>query len=113
MRLRSDFWVAAYLRRCNLEGASAVLRRRGAAEAGAIFIKVDRLDGRAALFGPAPQSALAEGERLFARVHKDAWSDPALIETRLKREIDFDIDLWIVEVEDTLGRNFLDLAPGD
>jgi hypothetical protein len=26
------------------------LRRRGAAEAGAIFVKIDRLDGRAALF---------------------------------------------------------------
>ena len=66
MRLRADFWVSAYLRRCALEGAVAVLRRRGAAEAGAIFVKVDRLDGAAALYGPAPQSEAHEnGERLF------------------------------------------------
>jgi hypothetical protein len=111
MRLRSDFWVAAYLRRCSVEDANAALRRRGAAEAGAIFIKVDRLDGRAALFGPAPQSALGDGERLFTRVHKEDWTDAAAIETRLKRELDFDVDLWIIEVEDRHGRNFLDLAP--
>jgi hypothetical protein len=59
-RLRADIWVAAYLRRCAVEGAVATLRRRGAAEAGAIFVKIDRLDGRAALYAPAPQSEVAE-----------------------------------------------------
>ena len=49
MRLRSDIWVSAYLRRCAAQGVVAVLRRRGAAEAGAIFVKLDRLDGTAAL----------------------------------------------------------------
>ena len=110
MRLRSDLWVAAYLRRCNDEWASAYLRRRGAAEAGAIFVKIDRLDGQAALFGPAPQSLLGEGERLFVQAHKEDWLAPASIEARLRRELEFDTDLWIVEVEDRQGRNFLDLA---
>ncbi len=45
MRLKTGIWVAAYLRRCQVEGVAAVLRRRGAEEAGAIFIKVSRLDG--------------------------------------------------------------------
>ena len=112
MRLRADIWVAAYIRRCEVEGAIATLRRRGAAEAGAIFVKVDRLDGSAALFAPAPQSEVAERgvERLWARAHKDEWIEAAEVETRLKRQIDFDSDLWIVEVEDRQGRNWLDLA---
>ena len=42
-------WVAAYIRRCNLEGAFVALRRRGAEEAGAIFVKINRLDGTAEL----------------------------------------------------------------
>jgi hypothetical protein len=106
-RLRSDIWVSAYLRICGVEGAFAVLRRRGAAEAGAIFIKVDRLDGNAALYGPAPPS---DGQgRAFARCHKEEWVDPAQVEARLAREINFDPDLWIVEVEDRPGRVFLDL----
>lgn len=110
MRLRSDIWIAAYLRRCDVEGVTAVLRRRGAAEAGAIFVKVDRLDGACALFGPAPQSEVDHDARLFARMHKEEWVDPATAEARLAREIGFDSDLWIVEVEDRMGRNFLDIA---
>ena len=116
MRLRADIWVAAYIRRCEIEGAYAVLRRRGAAEAGAIFIKLDRLDGRVALYAPAPQSELAESaergvERLWRRAHQDDWIEPAEIERRLGREISFDPDLWIIEVEDREGRPRLDLAP--
>ncbi len=113
MRLRSDIWVAAYLRLRNAEGAVAVLRRRGAAEAGAIVVKLDRLDGRAALYGPAPQSlsaALPPGvDRLFTRMHQPEWIDPADAEARLAREVRFDPDLWIVEVEDRSGEPRLDL----
>ncbi|WP_036260344.1 DUF1491 family protein [Methylocapsa aurea] len=111
MRLRADFWVSAYLRRCAHEGAVAVLRRRGAAEAGAIFIKLDRLDGAAAVFGPAPQSELKEDQdRVFSRMHRDPWIDPAEAELKLAREISFDPDLWIIETEDREGRCFLDVA---
>jgi hypothetical protein len=110
-RLRSDIWVSAYLRRCAVEGAYAVLRRRGASEAGAIFVKIDRLDGTALLFGPAPQSELRDGDdHIFAPLHKAAHIDPLDAEERLKREITFDPDVWIVEVEDRQGRCFLDLA---
>lgn len=111
-RLRSDFWVSAYLRRCGSEGVVAMLRRRGAAEAGAIVIKVDRLDGTAALYGPAPQTAFeARGiERLFARTHATETLPTPDVEQRLASQIRFDFDLWIVEVEDRDGRHFLDLA---
>jgi hypothetical protein len=116
MRLRADIWVAAYIRRCEIDGVFAVLRRRGAAEAGAIFIKLDRLDGRAALYAPAPQSELAEMaeqgiERLWRRAHKDDWVEPAQVESRLQNEIRFDPDLWIIDVEDRAGLARLDLAP--
>jgi hypothetical protein len=110
VRLRSDIWVSAYLRRCAVEGAAAYLRRRGAEAAGAIFVKIDRLDGFCALYGPAPQSEVERGDRLFARVHREDWIDPADAEARLAREQKFDSDLWIVEVEDRQGRHFLDLA---
>lgn len=115
MRLRADIWVSAYLRRCAGEGAYAVLRRRGAAEAGAIFVKIDRLDGTATLFGPAPQTELAEAgiDRLWTRLHKEEAVPSADAEERLRKEMSFDPDIWIVEVEDRAGRNFLDLAPLD
>src|SRR5208282_1952716 len=105
MRLRADIWVSAYLRRCASEGVAAVLRRRGSPEAGAIFVKIDRLDGFSALFSPAPQSEAREGyDRLFARAHREDWLENEKIEAKLAREISFDSDLWVIEVEDRKGR---------
>ena len=107
-RLRSDFWVGAYLRLCNSQGAAAVLRRRGADEAGAIFIVLDRLNGEQTLYGPAPQSlADDQGERLFSLVIS---GDALVMSQKLEREMRFDSDLWIVDVEDREGNPRLALA---
>ena len=115
MRLRSEIWIAAYLRGCGAAGISAVLRRRGASDAGAIFVKIDRLDGRTALYGPAPQSLgvdLGRGvDRVFMRMHDSEWIDDQGVDKMLERELSFDPDIWIVEVEDREGRPRLDLAP--
>ncbi|MBX3523568.1 MAG: DUF1491 family protein [Xanthobacteraceae bacterium] len=114
MRLKSAIWVAAYVRRCNTEGSYAVVRRRGAEEAGAIFVKISRLDGTASLFGPAPQTAFDDArpvEHLFAPFFPQGFVAEADVETRIAREQKFDPDLWLVEVEDRAGRNFLNLAP--
>ena len=115
MRLRSDIWVSAYLRRCGAEGKSAVLRRRGARDAGAIFVRIDRLDGRSALYGPAPQSVATDPERgverIFTRMHEAEWIDDRDLEERLARQISFDPDIWIIEVDDRAGLARLDLAP--
>ena len=111
MRLKTGIWIAAYLRRCQIEGAAAVLRRRGAEEAGAIFIKVSRLDGTADLYGPAPQSAFDEArpsERAFSPALKDLPLPEVDVEAYLTRQLRFDPDLWIVEVEDRGGRHFVD-----
>ena len=111
MRLKSGIWVAAYLRRCQVEGAQAVLRRRGAEEAGAIFIKVSRLDGSADLYGPAPQAAFDEArpsERAFSPAMNGLPLPESDVEAYLGKQIRFDPDLWIVEVEDRAGRSFLD-----
>jgi len=112
MRLKSGIWVAAYLRRCQIEGAFAAVRRRGAEEAGAIFIIVNRLDGTATFYGPAPQSAFDEtqpADRIFTAVLGGSAPVPeAEVEARLAREMRFDPDIWIVEVEDRAGRSFLE-----
>lgn len=112
MRLRSDFFVCALIRRAETAGAVAMLRRRGSEQAGAIFVKIDRLDGRAALLGPAPQSldTPAGVDRLFARLHAQEWVTPLEAEERARKEIAFDPDLWLVEIEDRDGRGFVEVA---
>src|SRR6202012_5119827 len=100
MRLKSAIWVAAYLRRCQIEGAYALVRRRGAEEAGAIFVKINRLDGTADLYGPAPQSAFEDAQpsdRMFmACVPKQPAADVD-IEAYLARQLGYDPDVWVVE----------------
>lgn len=114
MRLKSEIWVKAYLRRCALEGVDAVLARRGDVDAGAIYIKVSRLDGTAMLFGPAPSGLKGESEE---RRWQPCLGSDASAETEadafLERQITFDPDIWIVSVDDRGGRHFLNdwLAP--
>ena len=109
MRVTSSLWVGAYVRRCFAEGAFAVVMRRGAEEAGAIFVIVDRLTGVADLYGPAPQATFLESrpsERLFQLVA--AGLPLAEVNARIAREVRFDPDLWAVAVEDRDGRAFLE-----
>ncbi len=110
MRLRSDIWVSAYIRTFEVRGGFATLRRRGAAEAGAVFVVLDCLDGRVALFTPAPPNDL--GERRFLRAHKAEWAESPDISARLAREIQRDPDIYIVDVERRDGAHGLELVEG-
>jgi hypothetical protein len=112
MRLKTSIWVAAYLRRCQTVGVFGAVRRRGAEEAGAVFVKVATLDGKAMLYSPAPQTVYDESrpiERYFMPISPEALPEPS-VEERIAKEIRFDPDAWIVETEDKAGRHFLDLA---
>ncbi len=112
MRLKSNIWVAAYLRRCQTEGVFGAVRRRGAEEAGAVFVKVALLDGNAMLYVPAPQTVYDEDrpvDRFFVPLAPQPMPEP-VVEERLTKEIRFDPDAWIVETEDRAGRHFLELA---
>lgn len=109
LRLRSDVWVAALLRRVHAEGAFATLRRRGAEQAGAIFIVVNCLDGRHHLYAPAPQMAFDDKptDRLFIQVLSDATS--VKVDERLESEFRFDPDCWVIEIDDRQERPFAEI----
>jgi hypothetical protein len=112
MRLKTNIWVAAYLRRCQGAGVFGAVRRRGAEEAGAVFVKVALMDGNAMLFTPAPQTVYDDVrpiDRFFVPVSAQPVPE-ASVEQRLAKEIRFDPDAWIIETEDKEGRHFLDLA---
>ncbi len=109
MRLRAEFWVKGYIRRCAVEGASAVVVRHGDDDAGAIFIKVNRLDGTCCIFGPAPAGFTgADSDRRWIAQLAPEGVPESEADAFLAREASFDSDLWLVEVEDRQGRNFLD-----
>lgn len=100
MRVTSEIFVQALTRRVFGSGGFAAVARRGAAEAGAIFIAVRDRVGAVSLYGPAPQVGY-DGERPEERrfILVAEASDDAAVEARLAREMRFDSDLWLLEVE--------------
>jgi hypothetical protein len=108
MRIKSEIWVRAYLRRCQSEGVPIVIVRRGDEAAGAIFICVDRLDGTVSLYGPAPAGLTeSDTERQWVRCFDSLAVVEAEANRYLARQREFDPDLWIIEIEDRAGRHFL------
>lgn len=108
MRIKSELWVRAYLRRCQAESVPAVVVRRGDEAAGAIFICVDRLDGTVCLFGPAPAGFEGgEIERRWVRCFHPKWVRQQDVNSYLTRQREFDADLWIIGIEDKAGRHLL------
>jgi hypothetical protein len=104
-RLKTEFWVHALVRRANGGGAFAGIVRKGDADAGAVFVKVATLDGRARLYAPAQDGA---GERIWLDLSSGPLGvEEGAIDDYARRAIARDPDLWLVEIEDRAGRHFL------
>lgn len=104
MLIASDVWVAALIRRVEIAGAFATVVRRGDARAGAVIVKAfDTSTRRARLFVEAtgPDGAA----RWIEPVSADAESE---LDAYVERQRRYDPDLWVIEIEDRQGRNFLD-----
>ena len=100
MRVTTDFWVSAIMRRAFSEGGFAAIVRRGSSEAGAVFLLTRDRFGESRLYAPAPQSsydAKQPEERSFVEALRS--SDDEEISRRIERETRFDSDVWVVELE--------------
>lgn len=108
MRLKSEIWVKAYLRRCAGHGAMGVIVRHGDDDAGAIYIKIRRGDGCCALFGPAPAGIEgADFDRRWVPLFNGGFVAEGDVDAHIAREARFDSDLWLIEIEDREGKHFL------
>ncbi|MFN0218069.1 MAG: DUF1491 family protein [Hyphomicrobium sp.] len=108
MRLRSIIWVKAYVRRCAVSGAAAVVARHGDDDAGAILIRVERRDGQTAVFQPAPAGREdADYDRRWVACFPEMFVAREKADDLIARETRFDSDVWIVDVDDPEGRHFL------
>jgi hypothetical protein len=108
-RLKSEIWVAALLRRCQVEGKYGAVIHKGAAEAGTIFVYINHLDGTYHLLSPPPGAAHSEsGDRRFVLEFENPtdWEKASAIVSRRRK---FDPDLWAIEIEDRTG--FAGLSP--
>lgn len=104
-RIKAEIYVQALVRRVNSE-CIGVIARRGDTDAGGIYVRVNRLDGRSGLLVAFTDM---NGERRW-RVLASHLTPDDQIEDMLVREIARDPDMWVVEIEDKQGRHFLEEA---
>ena len=103
MRLKSEIWVAALLRRCAGQGLFGAVVHHGADEAGTIYVFINHLDGTYDVLGPPPGPAYDEmGERRFVKEFSSAvdWQQASAFVARRRQS---DSDIWAVEIEDRNG----------
>ena len=103
-RLKAGIFVRALIRRAEVEGASAFIVRKGAEEAGAVILTIARLDGQCLLLNQARDG---KGDLVWARPLGD-WVAEERARLWLEKQVKFDPDLWILEIEDRQGRAFVD-----
>jgi len=109
LRLSSDIWVYALLRRVQLAGSFATIVRKGDARGGAVLVKT---------FDPKTRSVRLWSEAV-GRDGEPVWmrpverEDEAGVDAYIDRAARIDPDVWVVEIEDADGRRFLaDAADG-
>ncbi|MBA2587986.1 MAG: DUF1491 family protein [Alphaproteobacteria bacterium] len=103
-RLKAGIFVRALTRRTEVAGASAFVVRMGSEEAGAVILRVNRLDGMMLVLN---QTRDGKGRLVWAQA-LGGWTDEKRAGEWCDKQVKFDPDVWIVEVEDRQGRAFVD-----
>ena len=103
-KLKAAIQIKAIIRRAEVAGAQAFLVRRGSEEAGALFLKLSRLDGTYTILN---QARRGEGELVWTKPIGE-WVSNDAVGNYLDKQLRFDPDIWILEIEDREGRAFVD-----
>jgi len=100
-RLKTEIRVSALVRRAQNAGAFVAVLRRGDPDAGTLWIIVRHGEEQ---FRYVEQMAMSGGRAWY----RDGPFDETSIGLRTNKAVDRDPDIWIVEIEDSQGRAFLD-----
>ncbi|WP_212373888.1 DUF1491 family protein [Acetobacter persici] len=95
-RLRSDIVARALLRQCGQDGRSAMMLRRGDPDAGGILVVLLGRNGSAVVLS---QTRTAEGEAAWVKCSGETPLPPEETQACLDRQLRYDPDLWVLEVE--------------
>jgi hypothetical protein len=103
--LKTEVWVKALIRRCGIQAVPAMVVRRGDDSAGVVMVKVNTLNGEACVYTPARQG---DGSRIWIEGGGPGFKPETEVDAYIARQLNFDPDIWVIEIEDSEGRHFLD-----
>ena len=108
--LKAETIINAGIRIAEKNLTTAYVIKRGDEQAGAIFVKIDTLDGYAKLFSRNIKFDLNNDKEIieFADLYPQKRITTKEIDKRISKEIEIDRDCWVVEIEDKNGFNAFD-----
>ena len=104
-RLKSEIWVRALIRRCDLAAIAVAVAARGDADAGAILLKFNGRDTGCFVLAQARGRG---GELLWMRATGPDPVEEADADTYIERQRRRDPDLWVVEIETSSAATVID-----
>ena len=109
LRLKSEIWVKAYIRKLSAQDVWAAITRRGDPDAGVVYVCVNLMNDCVRIFGPAFGGAHDDdGERRWIEILPAAKKTDADMAAFLARQTSIDPDIWVVEVESASGDPYLE-----
>ena len=106
-RLPTDLWVKAHVKRCSAEGVPVIVGRRGDPHSGIVILKLNQLDQGCRVMS---QMRDLDGKLGWMEALEGALVPEAEADAYIARQAARDPDLWVIEIEDRLGRHWVDGA---
>ena len=105
MGLTTGIWVSAQVRICDRAFIPATIVRHGNDDAGTVLVKINRFEqgvtvyAQATSLGGEPAWSRGTGPKPVTEAEADAY---------IERQVKFDPDVWVLEIEDRKGQYKLD-----
>lgn len=100
--LPTALYVEAHLRRLTLEGTPYYVVHKGAYAAGTVMVKLNLLDGTYRLI---QQQRDIYGTLGWMTLRGGQADNEAETDAFIRRSVDRDPDVWVIEVDDRQGKN--------
>jgi hypothetical protein len=100
-RLSTRLMVQGLVRRCYVADMPAVALRKGDEERGAVMLKVNRFAAGCIVW---TQTRTMDGDPAWMRGTGPELVPEQTADAYVDRQVQRDPDLWVVEIEDRLGR---------
>jgi hypothetical protein len=96
-RLKTQIWVQGFIRRLIANDFLSFVLKSGDKDAGAVFIKVNRFENGCLVYSQVTDSV---GGFHWLPSLGGKWELEDKVDQYIQRQLKYDKDLWVIEVED-------------